>query len=173
MHKTTTLTLVRKNIIPLTAFTALIGVATVAPLFHYQPVTGPVVNATLFIAAATLAPQNAILVGLIPSMIALSTGLLPAVLAPMIPFIMLSNTILIMMFNALKKKNYWLNIAIGSTIKFLFLFTTSSIVINLLLKKEIAQQVALMMSWPQLLTALAGGIIAYPIIKLIKGSPSS
>ena len=101
-------------------------------------------------------------------MIALSAGLLPAILAPMIPFIMLSNAILIMTFSALKKKNYWLNIAIGSTFKFLFLFATSSIVINLLIKKEIAQQVALIMSWPQLLTALAGGVIAYPIIKLIK-----
>ncbi len=168
MHKTTALKLVRANVIPFITFTALIGVATVAPLFHYQPVTGPIVNATLFIAAATLGPQRAILIGLIPSMIALSAGLLPAVLAPMIPFIMLSNAILIMTFSALKKKNYWLNIAIGSTLKFLFLFTTSSIVINLLIKKEIAQQVALILSWPQLLTALAGGVIAYPIIKLIK-----
>ncbi len=168
MHKTTTLKLSRAHIIPLITFTALIGVATVVPLFHYQPVTGPIVNATLFIAAATLGSQSAILIGLVPSMIALSAGLLPAILAPMIPFIMLSNAILIMTFSALKKKNYWLNIAIGSTLKFLFLFATSSIVINLLLKKEIAQQVALIMSWPQLLTALAGGVIAYPIIKLIK-----
>lgn len=168
MYKTTALKLVRANVLPFITFTALIGVATVAPLFHYQPVTGPIVNATLFIAAATLGPQRAILIGLIPSMIALSAGLLPAVLAPMIPFIMLSNAILIMTFSALKKKNYWLNIAIGSTLKFLFLFTTSSIVINLLIKKEIAQQVALILSWPQLLTALAGGVIAYPIIKLIK-----
>ena len=133
-----------------------------------REIRGPIVNATLFIAAATLGPQRAILIGLIPSMIALSAGLLPAVLAPMIPFIMLSNAILIMTFSALKKKNYWLNVAIGSTLKFIFLFATSSIVINLLIKKEIAQQVALIMSWPQLLTALAGGVIAYPIIKLIK-----
>lgn len=168
MHKTTTLKLSRAHILPLITFTTLIGVATVAPLFHYQPVTGPIVNATLFIAAATLGPQSAILIGLIPSMIALSAGLLPAVLAPMIPFIMLSNAILIMTFSALKKKNYWLNIAIGSTLKFLFLFATSSIVINLLIKKEIAEKVALIMSWPQLLTALAGGVIAYPIIRLMK-----
>ena len=168
MHKTTTLKLSRANILPLITFATLIGVATIVPLFHYQPVTGPIVNATLFIAAATLGPQRAILIGLVPSMIALSAGLLPAVLAPMIPFIMLSNAILIMTFSALKKKNYWLNVAIGSTLKFIFLFATSSIVINLLIKKEIAQQVALIMSWPQLLTALAGGVIAYPIIKLIK-----
>ncbi|NIA02471.1 MAG: iron hydrogenase, partial [Nitrospirae bacterium] len=119
-------------------------------------------------AAATLGAQAAILVGLIPSIIALSSGLLPPVLAPMIPFIMLSNAILIMTYTHLKKRNYWLNIAIAGTIKFLFLLATSSVVINLLLQKEIADTVALMMSWPQLVTALAGGIIAFPIIKLMK-----
>lgn len=168
MHKTSTLKLNKVHALSIIKFTALIGVATVAPLFHFQPVTGPIVNATLFIAAATLGAQSAILVGLIPSMIALSAGFLPPVLAPMIPFIMLSNAILIMTYTYLAKNNYWLNIAVGSTLKFLFLFATSAIVINLLLQKEIAQQVALMMSWPQLVTALAGGIIAYPIIKLLK-----
>ncbi|MFH1533314.1 MAG: ECF transporter S component [Nitrospirota bacterium] len=168
MHKTSTLTINKVNILSIIKFAALIGVATIVPLFHFQPVTGPIVNATLFIAAATLGAQSAILVGLIPSIIALSSGLLPPVLAPMIPFIMLSNAILIMTYSHLAKQNYWLNIALASTIKFLFLFATSSVVINLLLQKEIADTVALMMSWPQLVTALAGGIIAYPIIKLMK-----
>ena len=168
MYKTSTLKLNKVQILSLIKFAALIGAATVVPLFHFQPITGPIVNATLFIAAATLGAQAAILVGLIPSIIALSSGLLPPVLAPMIPFIMLSNAILIMTFTYLKKRNYWLNIAIASTIKFLFLLATSSVVINLLLQKEIADTVALMMSWPQLVTALAGGIIAFPIIKLMK-----
>lgn len=168
MHKTSTLTFGKVNILSIIKFATLIGVATVAPLFHFQPVTGPIVNATLFIAAATLGAQSAILVGLIPSIIALSSGLLPPVLAPMVPFIMLSNAILIMTYSYLEKRNFWLNIAVGSTLKFLFLFSTSSVVINLLLQKEIAEKVALMMSWPQLLTALAGGIIAFPVIKLIR-----
>lgn len=168
MHKTSTLTISKIQILQIIKFAVLIGIATTAPLFHYQPVTGPIVNATLFIAAATLGSQTAILVGLIPSIIALSAGLLPPVVAPMIPFIMLSNAILIMTYTYLAKQNYWLNITIASTLKFLFLFTTSSVVINLLLQKEVAETVALMMSWPQLLTALAGGVIAFPIIRLLK-----
>jgi len=56
----------------------------------------------------------------------------------------------------------------ASVLKFIFLFTTSSVVINLLLKKEIATKVAEMMSWPQLLTALGGGVIAYIFLNSLK-----
>ncbi len=168
MYKENILSKANISIWKLIQFTALIAVATTVPLFHYQPVTGPVVNATLFIAAAILGPQAAILVGLVPSLIALSAGLLPPVLAPMIPFIMMSNAILIVTFSGLGKQNYWLKMGIASVLKFLFLFATSTIVIDLLIQKEIAEKVALMMSWPQLVTAIAGGAIAYPIIRLIK-----
>ncbi|TSD05139.1 MAG: [Fe] hydrogenase subunit HymD [Parcubacteria group bacterium Athens0714_12] len=114
--------------------------------------------------------HNAILIGLIPSLIALSTGLLPPVLAPMIPFIMAGNTILILTFSYLKEKNFWLGVISASFLKFIFLFSASSIVINLLLKKEIAAKVALMMSWPQLLTALSGGLLAYLFLKFFKNN---
>jgi len=86
----------------------------------------------------------------------------------MVPFIMMGNTILILVFGFFRKKNYWLGVVLASALKFLFLFATSSIVIDLLLKKEVAQKVAAMMSLPQFLTALAGGVIAYLILKSIK-----
>ena len=158
-------TLDRKKVITATQFIALVGVATIVPLFHQQMITGPIVNATLFVAAILLGNQMGIFVGLIPSIIALSAGLLSPVLAPMVPYIMISNAILILTFNFLRNKNFWLAIGVASFIKFLFLFFTSSLVINLLLKKEIADSVAMMMSWPQLVTALAGGIIAWAFYK--------
>lgn len=166
MEKTKILALKRKTIVNSITFVLLLGVATIAPLFHFQPVTGPIVNATLFIAATLLGVQNAIFIGLLPSTIALSAGLLPPVVAPMVPFIMLGNTILIVAFNYLRKKNYWLGVISASVLKFLFLFGASSIVINLLLKREVATKVAVMMSWPQLATALTGGIIAYLFLKV-------
>jgi hypothetical protein len=101
-------------------------------------------------------------------LIALSSGLLPAVLAPMVPFIMVGNSILILVFSNLREKNYWMSAILASFLKFLFLFLSSSIVINLLLKKEIATTVALMMSWPQLFTAIAGSLIAYFFLKGVK-----
>jgi len=166
MEKTKILALKRKTIVNSITFVLLLGVATIAPLFHFQPLTGRIVNATLFIAATLLGVQNAIFIGLLPSTIALSAGLLPPVLAPMVPFIILGNTILIVAFNYLRKKNYWLGVISASVLKFLFLFGASSIVINLLLKREVATKVAVMMSWPQLATALTGGIIAYLFLKV-------
>lgn len=168
MHKTSTLNISKKEILAATVFAVLVGVATMAPVMHYQPVTGPLVNATLFIAAAYLGPQTAILVGLFPSLIALSLGLLPPVLAPMIPFIMFGNAILIITATYMNGKNYWLKVALASSLKFLFLFGTSFIVVNYLVESQVAQNIALLMSWPQLLTALAGGVIAFPVIKLMK-----
>ena len=168
MEKIKSLILNKKMVINLTAFLFLTSVITIAPLFHFQPVTGPIVNAILFIAVSLLGIEYALLVGLIPSVIALSTGLLPAILAPMIPFIMLSNAILIITFAYLRNKNYWLGVIVASVLKFLFLFTTSSVVINLLLKKEVATKVASIMSWPQLVTALVGGVMAYIVLKGLK-----
>ena len=162
------LALDRKKIISATQFITLVGVATIVPLFHQQMITGPIVNATLFIAAMLLGTQMGIFVGLIPSVIALSVGLLSPVLAPMIPYIMISNAILVLTFNFLKNKNFWLAVGLASFMKFLFLFATSSLVINLLLKKEMADSVAMMMSWPQLVTALAGGTIAWMFFKKIQ-----
>ena len=141
-------------------FVLFVAIVTIAPLLNQQIITGSIVNATLFISVATLGVSATMMVAMLPSAIALSTGLLPPVLAPMVPFIIIGNTLLILIFSWLYKKNDLLAIIFAGIIKFVFLFTTSSVVINLLLKKAVASQVALMMSWPQLLTALIGGGIA-------------
>ncbi len=161
---------IKREFIIASQFTALVGIATFAPLIgsHQQLITGSIVNATLFIATWLLGPQLAILVGLVPSLIALSVGLLPPVLAPMVPFVMMGNTILILTLDYFRKKNYWVAAVSASFLKFVFLAGTSSLVISLLLKKEVAQSVALMMSWPQLLTALAGAAIAYILLRGLK-----
>ena len=149
-------------------FITLLSIATIAPLFHQQWVTGPIVNAMFLIAVALLGAQTAIILALLPSTIALSVGLLPAVLASMIPFIIISNTILILGFNFLRAKNFWAGVVVGSVLKFAFLWSTSFVVINLLLKQELATKVSSMMSWPQLATALIGGVVAYVFLKSIK-----
>lgn len=146
-------------------FVVLLGIASAAPLIRNQFITGPIVNATLLIAVALLGMRDGLLIGLIPSSIALAVGLLPPVLAPMIPFIIVGNAILVVTFGYLRSKNYWLGLVSGSVLKFAFLFGTSSIVINLLLNQKVATSVAVMMSWPQLVTALAGGLLAYGFLR--------
>jgi len=143
-------------------FVFLFSISAAIPFFiHQQAITGPIINAILFISASFLGSQAAILIGLFPSLVALSAGLLPVALAPMIPFIMVGNAILVLVFNKLKNRNFWLAIFSASSLKFLFLYFSSLIVIRLISQNAIAKQAALAMSWPQLATALAGGIIAY------------
>lgn len=148
---------------------ALIGIAMLAPIFHQQMLTGSVVNATLFVGTIVLGWRAGTFVGFVPSAIALSVGTLPPVLAPMVPYIMISNVILVLTFNFLKDRNFWLAVGSASFMKFLFLFSISSLVMNLLLKKELAGAAAAMMSWPQLITALAGGAIAWTFLRLKAG----
>ncbi len=159
----------KDSVLNLIYFIVLIAAATFAPLLgHQQFIAGPFVNAILFISVIVLNTESAIIIGLFPSLYALSVGILPPVLAPMIPFIMLGNAILVMAFNHLRKINFWFGMVASSFLKFAFLFASSTIVVNLIVKKEIASSAATMMSWPQFLTAILGGIIAYLFLKTIK-----
>lgn len=168
MEKTKTLALEKDQLINLVYLGVLSAAAIFAPLLKFQAVSGSIVNAILFISVILLGLRGAVLVALIPSLAALSIGLLPPVLAPMVPFIMMGNIISISVFDYLRNKSYWLGVFWAGFLKFMFLFFSSSIVINLIIKKEIASTVAAMMSWPQLFTALAGGIIAYFFLKKFK-----
>ncbi len=151
----------------LTIFATLLAVATVAPVLgtHHQWLTGPIVNATLYLTVILNGTSDALLVGMIPSTIALSVGLLPTVLAPMIPFIILGNALLSLTFDKLRRTNFLAAVVIASFVKFAFLFSTSSVVTRLILKKEVALSAARMLSWPQFFTAFAGCLSAYVVTK--------
>lgn len=168
------------NISALTQFLVLAGVATFLPfVIHQQLITGPIVNAILILALFTVGIRSALTLCLIPSLMALSGGLLPAVLAPVVPFIMISNVILILSLDyavnagerqtaPINAKRYWLGLCIGAGLKFLFLFASVNVISKLLIKQELAMKVAQMMSWPQFATAITGGAIAWLILKKLK-----
>lgn len=163
------------NVKKATQFLALAGIATALPfLIHIQLLTGPIVNALLILLLFLVGIRAALLVALIPSMMALAGGLLPAVLAPAVPFIMMSNVIFILtidqFFNRLKneQRGYWLGVVIGAALKFVFLLASVNLISKLLIKQELAAKVAQMMSWPQFATAVAGGVIAWAVLKWLK-----
>lgn len=142
-------------------FIALLGVAVLAPLAQNQIVTGTIVNAVLLAAVFILGFKGAVAIAFFPSVISLGLGLLPGVMAPMVPFIIIGNLIFVSVFVAVKNKNYWLSAAGASVLKFVWLFATSQLVIALFIQKPIAVKIAAMMSWPQLLTALLASIVVY------------
>ena len=145
-------------------FLALLGVAIFAPAFGVQLLTGTLVNATLFVATASLGVGAALLIGIIPSIVSSVTGLLPAVMAPMVPFILMGNAVLILSFSMLREKSYWGGAITGSLFKFVFLSAASTFVIDAFVGEKIAGNIAQMMSWPQLYTALTGAMLAYLVI---------
>lgn len=149
-------------------FVGLMAVVAVVPHYiHNQFITGPIVNATLFIAAAILGAGNAILIGLVPSVVALVSGLLPAPLAPMVPFIMISNAVLILVFSYTRKVNFWGGVMGATLFKYAFLYLTSTIVVGLISNQNIAAKAAAtMMAWPQIVTAVVGGVIAFGILQV-------
>ena len=165
----------RVNSAAIAKFLGFAGVATFLPFFiHIQWLTGPIVNAILILVLFLVGIRSALVLCLIPSLMALSGGLLPAVLAPVVPFIMIGNVLFIIIidwfYNNLKNeiKAYWTGIVIASGLKFIFLFFSINIIGKLLVKQELTIKVAQIMSWPQFITALTGGMIAWVILKWLK-----
>jgi len=165
----------RVNTNSIAQFAGLASVAMFLPyLIHIQWITGPIVNAILILTLLKFGFRNAIILATVPSLMALSGGLLPIVLAPVVPFIMIGNVILILCvdwaYNNFKdkKKGYWTGVIAGASLKFLFLFLSVNIISGLLIQQELAIKVAQMMSWPQLYTALLGGVIAWGVWKKVR-----
>jgi len=121
-----------------------------------QFIVGPIVNAVLFWVALRIGLVNAIFIAVIPSLIALSRGLLPPQAAIMIPFIILGNCAMITTFwYFVRNKSHagMLDIVISSIVKSLIIFLPVWLLLNL------PPIVTFMMSWPQLVTAFVGGSI--------------
>src|SRR6056297_501707 len=127
-----------------------------------QFITGPLVNTVLYLAAMIVGWQGGLIIGIFTPVIAAMRGILPPPLAPLIPFIALGNAILVILFFLLKSKNKIAGIIIASVTKFLVLVSA----VNLLV--QVPPAIAQMMSFPQLVTALAGGFIALLIISIFK-----
>lgn len=167
--------LARVNAPVVARFLALSAIGILLPFYvHIQWATGPIVNAILILLLFLVGVRSALVMCLVPSLMALAGGLLPAVLAPVVPFIMISNVILVLSVEWFYKnikstqKGYWLGIFIGALLKFLFLFASVTFISRLLIKQELAVKVAQMMSWPQFATALIGGMIAWGLLKWLK-----
>lgn len=150
---------------------AFFSIITLAPLtmVHSQFVTGPLVNAMLILTCALVGPVEAMVLSLFPSPVALMSGLLPLPLAPMIPFIMIGNALYVAAFHYLAPRGRIVGLVVGSFLKFLFLATAVRFVMVRLLAAPLVANLAVMMGWPQLVTALIGGGVALGLLLLFPG----
>ncbi|MBN1914843.1 MAG: hypothetical protein JW769_03020 [Parachlamydiales bacterium] len=95
-------------------FLALLAVLLIVPFFPNRIISGTIVNASLFIAARYLGLRGIIL-SCVPSAIAVVSGLLPMYFAPLIPYIMISNAVLMGIVRYIK--NYWLGLSLAAILK--------------------------------------------------------
>jgi len=127
-----------------------------------QFITGPLINTVLYLAAMIVGWQGGMLIGILTPVIASIRGILPPPLTPLIPFIALGNSILVILFFWLQSKNKIAGIIIASLAKFLLLVSAVKLVV------QVPPAIAQMMSLPQLITALAGGAIALVLAHFFK-----
>ncbi len=154
--------------------TSLCCLAVFLPFaIHIQWITGPVINAIFILTLLLFGIKKAVVIALVPSLVALSGGLLPPVLAPVVPFIMLANIIFIFtidfFYNRIENPQlaYWSGAFLASGLKFLFLYSSVIWIQGLLIQEGLASQVAQMMSWPQFFTAIIGSFIAWSVLKAL------
>ena len=145
-----------------------VTIAVVVPYFGNQLITGSIVNALLFISVIFIGVGPAFLLCLIPSLISIYTGLVPLALAPIIPFIIMGNVLMVLVFSKFSKNNFWVGAIPASIIKFIFIWTAGILVANYVLVGPIAKSLLQIVSWPQLVTSLSGACLAFIFIRSIK-----
>lgn len=135
---------------------------------HVQLLTGTIVNFLLVMAAInTRGWKKVIVLITLPSISALLAGTLFGSLTPallyMIPFIWVGNALLVFVFKRLfvgERKNFFLTLAIAAFLKSAFLFTAAFLLYTI---SAVPALFLTAMGLLQLLTAIAGGTLAFPV----------
>ncbi len=141
----------------------------VPALVSEQAIVGPIVNASLILSLIFLGQGQAFVLAMLPSTVALSSGLLPLAMAPMVPFIILSNVIYLKTFAFIDEKNSSIiAVLTAALLKSVFLSIVVKTIMLNLLSPVIADNLINMMTWPQLWTAAVGGCLAIAIKKHVK-----
>ena len=136
--------------------TAFVAAASFVPsLGLRQEITGPLVNALLLLAVGAVGIPSAMVIGALPSIIAIGRGTHPLPLLPMVPFIVLGNAAFVGLFGGLRGWGFVPAAVIASVVKLAVLSLTAVYVVQL------PGPLATMMGLPQLYTALAGAALAF------------
>lgn len=144
-----------------------ISIAILSPFFSNQLLTGTIVNALLFICTSLMGVEYALMLCLIPSLISIYSGILPFILAPMVPFIITGNVLMVFIFSKFEKKGFWVGAIPGALVKFIFIYSAGMILAESALH-GVAKNIMLIISWPQLATAIAGASIAFIFLKIVR-----
>jgi hypothetical protein len=78
------------------------------------------------------------------------------------------NAAIVVGFALLRKRSPYLGVVVGSVFKAVFLYAAVRLLFGLItLKPPIIKALSFSFSWPQLVTALIGGVLAVQVLKLL------
>ncbi len=137
-----------------------------APFLGTQAVTGPIVNAILFLAVIFLGYQTALWFSIFPSLAAIFVGILPLPMIFFVPFIITGNIIMVSVFNYFKN-SFWSGVFLSAIAKFVFLSLSAHLLSKFFLSGQMALRITTLFGYHQLATAIVGGLIAYTIITIV------
>lgn len=135
-----------------------------------QYVIGSLVNLCLIVAAVVVGIRGGCVIAVVAPLIAFFQGFTPSpiLVAP----IALGNLVLVVVVALLYDKNQLTALAAGAVLKFVTLYLgVVRIVVPLLLpdvNEKIKAVLSVQFSWPQLITASIGGILAVIILPVLK-----
>jgi len=140
-----------------------------------QFVIGPLVNGVIILAVLICDMKYGILIGLLTPVIAGLTGQLAQPMIPFSPFIMLGNVTLALVFGLcikyMKSLGIYIGIAVGAVFKTLVLVLSVKYLVSLFninLPQPVMSKLAVMMSYPQLYSAIGGGIVSILFYSIYK-----
>lgn len=125
-----------------------------------QPITGPVINAVLFVTTAVTGTLSGLLIGSVTPWVAYITGLMK--IAPAVPVIMLGNLSLVVVFALLSRFNRYVAAVIASVTKWLVMTAGVKYIVAPQIKIPAPAYVSLTIM--QLWTALGGALLGLLVI---------
>ncbi len=145
--------------------------------FKGQVIVGPMINFVLIASTLTVGMLSGVVIGCFTPLIAILVGVIQPFLAPQIPFIIIGNLTLVILFAIIKKRmqkgGEYLGLALGSLLKFGVLAGSIRLIINFFSHSIPAKAIPTIVgvfTIPQLYNAIIGGILAIIVVKLLPKS---
>ena len=132
----------------------------IIPILNNKFVVGTLVNFILVTSYFKFGLKKSIVLSIFPSIFAVYFNILPIVMISVIPFIILSNFILLYSLNILKNLNFKSKIFISLFLKIIFLYAVGIFYMNFDNKLFFS-----LVSMHQLITALFSGILAWIFLR--------
>lgn len=132
-------------------------------------IVGPLVNTCLLVATAFAGVWSGIIISVISPFTSLINNHAPvaAALLPFAPFVAAGNAVFVLSYYLLRKKSAIAGIGIGAVLKFGFLYAAITFFLQIFSFPKFAKALIFLFGWPQLVTALIGGILGLIVIKAV------